>query len=599
MLQSIYDGRSGQQPMLGLLVFSDGADNGTKIPALTEAIRWRRHPCPIHTFAVGNPTTSDRRNDIAVTAITTSPSPRVPIKAQLAAKVLIDAPGFEGKEVRVHLLLDDQEAAADTFKLPLTTGNEVQIKCNAPAKSGEVKVTVKVDPLPAEVNPHNNSIDTYITVTQEGLSVLLVDKMRAGEPQLICDALAEESRIRLFPVWLRGDAAADNGDSLFQFDKQQYDVVILGDVTAAQMKAANPAALTKIRQLVERGSGLIMIGGYRTFGNGDWSGTPIADVLPIRLDAKDQNPKHTQLVPTADGLSEFKFFMQLTDKKEDAQREWAKLHVLEGTTRLGSLKATSKVVAETDDTDGKGHGEPLLVAGGFGDGRTLAFGGDTTHRWIRDPKTKQMHHQFWRRLVIWLAKQDQLEGSVRVVPDTRRLPLHNELKFGVEMRSKGNVPIDGTYKVEVVGPDGGRKTVSTVRGDKENRGTVADTDLPGEYRIEVQGEGKDADGNVVSDRASARFMVYDDDLEMTRRAADHDFMKKLAAAGGGEFHLANELGLFLQRLQKLPQEKKRSLDREWPNWRTNKLTPFFVLFFLAFVAILAGEWLLRRRWGMV
>src|SRR5437588_10351836 len=112
MLRTGYDSRNGQQPLLGLLVFSDGADNGTKIPALTEAARWRKHPCPIHTFALGKPTTSDRQQDIAVTGITTAPTPQVPIKAQLTTKVTIDAPGFEGKTVRVHLYLDDVEAVA-------------------------------------------------------------------------------------------------------------------------------------------------------------------------------------------------------------------------------------------------------------------------------------------------------------------------------------------------------------------------------------------------------------------------------------------------------------------------------------------------------
>ncbi len=208
-----------------------------------------------------------------------------------------------------------------------------------------------------------------------------------------------------------------------------------------------------------------------------------------------------------------------------------------------------------------------------------------------------MHHQFWRRLVIWLAKQDEAEGRVRVIPETRLLPLHNDLAFRVEMRSKGNVPIEnGEYKVEVFGPNNLHKTVTTTRNDKVNRGTFVNTEAPGEYRIEVQGEGKDADGNAVSDRASARFMVYDDDLEMTRRAADHEFMKKLSAAGGGEFHLAKDLGPFLQQMQKQPQG---SQGRQWPNWRTHNLSPFFVLFFLVFVAFLGGEWLLRRRWGMV
>src|SRR5260370_41574677 len=108
--------------------------------------------------------------------------------------------------------------------------------------------------------------------------------MGAGEPQKICDALAEESRIRLYPVWMRGEApAADNGD-LFQFDKQQYDVIILGDVTAAQMRAANPRALAEIKRLVEKGSGFLMLGGYRRFANGRREGTEMAGIHPRELE---------------------------------------------------------------------------------------------------------------------------------------------------------------------------------------------------------------------------------------------------------------------------------------------------------------------------
>jgi hypothetical protein len=36
-----------------------------------------------------------------------------------------------------------------------------------------------------------------------------------------------------------------------------------------------------------------------------------------------------------------------------------------------------------------------------------------------------------------------------------------------------------------------------------------------------------------------------------------------------------------------------------PDWRTTARSPFLLLFFGLFVALLSGEWLLRRRWGMV
>jgi hypothetical protein len=246
------------------------------------------------------------------------------------------------------------------------------------------------------------------------------------------------------------------------------------------------------------------------------------------------------------------------------------------------------------------NGAPLLVTQNYGNGRTLAFAGDTTYRWKRDRETEQLHSRFWRQMVIWLAKQEEAEGSVWVKPDTRRLPAHSDLGFSVGLRSKGGVDLkNGTYTVKVRAPDGSVRVVTTAPAPGDERGTVTRTELPGEYQIRVEGEGKDAEGNIVKGEAKARFLVYDEDLETTRRAADHDFLKKLAAAGGGEFHRGVELGRFLESLQQQPQNQTKPRLNYYPNWRATGRSSFLIGFFLAFVAVLSSEWLLRRLWGLV
>ena len=83
----------------------------------------------------------------------------------------------------------------------------------------EVKVSLKIEPLPNETITSNNEMATYVNVSQEGLSVLLVDKERAWESQAIADALKNEPRIRLYTVWFRGAAPANVAQvDLFQFD---------------------------------------------------------------------------------------------------------------------------------------------------------------------------------------------------------------------------------------------------------------------------------------------------------------------------------------------------------------------------------------------
>jgi hypothetical protein len=94
-------------------------------------------------------------------------------------------------------------------------------------------------------------------------------------------------------------------------------------------------------------------------------------------------------------------------------------------------------------------------------------------------------------------------------------------------------------------------------------------------------------------------LIYQDDAELTHRAADHEFLTKLAAAGGGTFHKAEEFPRFLADLTKNPLQQAKPKAELWPNWRQNTLSGFRVAIFLLFVCLVSLEWLLRRFWGLV
>src|SRR5262249_36513244 len=186
---------------------------------------------------------------------------------------------------------------------------------------------------------------------------------------------------------------------------------------------------------------------------------------------------------------------------------------------------------------------------------TMAFAGDTTHLWVR-PKTGglEAHSRFWRQVVLWLARQEDTNDNLRIRPDTRRLPLGNNLNFGVELRGKhGEELKDVRYRGKVVDKGGAEGRVEVVRGlaggrdANESRGSYKPR-RAGEYRIQATASGKDAAGKAVDGRAEARFIVYQDDAETAEKAANPDFLKELAAAGGGQDHRPGELQAFLRQL---------------------------------------------------
>ena len=84
---------------------------------------------------------------------------------------------------------------------------------------------------------------------------------------------------------------------------------------------------------------------------------------------------------------------------------WARLPPLEGANRFTGVKPGATILAEAD---GKEH-RPLLVSQEWGSGRVIAFAGDSTWRWVMRG-FGSAHKRFWRQIVLWLARKDQMAG---------------------------------------------------------------------------------------------------------------------------------------------------------------------------------------------
>ena len=620
-LQTLLEKHAKDPLLRGVLLFSDGADNGPQAPTTTleKAAQWRRLAA-IHTFGVGSPTTTSRQRDIAwdQQKILVDPSP-VGMKAKMTVKAYLNAPGFENAGVNVHMFLDEagkpasgkQTIPAQRVVLKKAQGNEVVFSTDAPAAVGEYRVTLKADVLPGEVSAMNNEVSTYVTVTKEGLSVLWVDRKRAFEPVFaIRYGLAPDKRFRVYqaepPPLEKG---APGGSDWYGFDKQHYDVIVIGDVSASRFAGGDMNLLRKINELVRsKGVGLVMLGGYETFGNDDWptTGKELADLFPVKMDQRGQIDEPARMLPTEAGR---KYLLRIHDDEKKSLDVWNRVFdPLEGTTRLGKPSETAIVFATRE---GK---EPILVGANVGNGRTLAFAADTTWQsWRRSPEALEPYARFWRQMMLWAAKREEQDTSAWIALDKRRLPSGDRAGFTVGLRDKtGNAVPNAKFSVKVIGPNKEEVDVPTSPESERERGYFWKTVSAGEYEI-VLNAVDPSDKSGKAETARARFLVYAEDLENLRPAADYDLLTKIAQTGGGKFHVADETKLvqFLDSLQasEAPTSKPRLIH--WPDWRRtppsdaagDQLATLWnsaaLLCFLLFVSCLCTEWFLRRKWGMV
>ena len=256
---------------------------------------------------------------------------------------------------------------------------------------------------------------------------------------------------------------------------------------------------------------------------------------------------------------------------------------LEGANKFHDLAAGALVLAEA------GPDKPLLAAQSFGDGRVLAFAADSTWRWwMRGQETA--FKRFWRQVVLWLAHKDQgQEGSVWIRMPQRRFAPSQRVEFTAGVNAPtGESVADATYKADIVLPDGARRPLSLVRQGDQMVGSFRDAQTPGDYAVEITASQKDKP--LGSTRA--RFLVFQQDLELDNASADAATMEGLAAMTGGQTLAPEQLPDLVQRLAAetehldVQQETKKTF---WDSWT----------FFLTLVALLSVEWYLRKRWGLV
>jgi hypothetical protein len=571
----------------GVIVISDGRDNLSTDDERRAAGEWLAAVgVPLYTVGVGSEVPLGSTRSLLARRLDCPPS--VAVLNRLAVHTELFAAGLVRNNITVELLFDDDivdakqvqpEQAQELLRVDLAF---------TPVAGGLHRVSMRARAAGVAGPAGEVSLSQFVRVTDEKVQVLYIDRPRY-ERATIARALEAAKELRVTKVDLiRPDNPADSPLPRSPGEWRAYHVVLIGDVDRGMFP---PAALEAMRDLaIEQGRGVAMLGGARTLGAGKYGRSPLAEVLPVDLSASGQlnAPVAFELTPAGQRHA---ICRMGTDAAAGAAL-WAKLPPFDGAGRLAGLKPTAETLLRTPDA------APLLVVTETGKGRAAAVAFDSTWRWsYGNDKGLEAQRRFWRQLVLWLAnrKPEVWVASDRPRYDLVRLRSGVDkllLKAGVSDPTTGRTPEQAKLTGTLTGPDGKARELRWIQSGDGFEARPAVTEA-GEYRISVVA----ASGDQKWGEAQTAFVVAAADPEMADPTADLENLRRMAARTrgfGGEYVPIEKLDTLLARFSAKPHAaeirhiRRRNLVDEWP-W----------YWFTIFVGLLAVEWVVRRRAGLV
>lgn len=607
----------GRAKYLGVVLLTDGRHTEGSYP-LEAARRSGRRGVPVYAVGIGS---SVPPAQLAVREVR-APE-QILRKAAFRLQARVDVQGLPPQNLKVELRRRGGDQTETQIRNVRHDGKTVRHDVEFALKGDRVgtqfyEVRVIPEKGPASVDTIAPATGTTIVrVLQDKVRVLLADGEARWEHHFLAGALRRDADVVLEEVLfdppmiggvkkearqdaglpalnLPGSSKGEDGNEPLN----DYDVVILGDVPPERLPLADRRRLEKF--VAERGGSLVLIGGKRHMPleylkESDGEADPLGKMLPVRSPRKIAAAKGFLVAPTPVGES--RDFLKLEENSAENRRLWSALprHFW---AVVGDPAPAAVVLAATAAAEGpETNGLPLVVEQGYGLGKVLWVGLDSTWRW-RYRRGDELHHRFWGQVVRWAGVQDLLPAGDRTVRYGTRRPVYaanQEVDIAVRVLGERALPkeakaviLRGEEKVAEV-------ALQPLPGQPRFlEGKVAGL-APGEYRVRAELAGFPGTAGSKEETGGAAFLVASPPppREMEDAACDWEGLRALARESGGRFLAQEEAGRVVDLLQARREVRRtRSEARPWQD------PPLVWWFFAGVLGLLTLEWVGRKLVGL-
>jgi uncharacterized membrane protein len=477
-------------PLSGLVVVSDGADNGGR--ALAEAlVPLQAASVPVYTVGVGDEVLSP---DLQVERIEV---PRTVLRGSaLVVDMVVTQHGYRGRDVTVVVEDGARRLVEDTLRLGADGEPSVARVRFTLDEPGPRRLRFRVPALEDEAVAENNARDVAVEVRERREKILYFEGEPRFEVKFLRRAVADDPNLQVVVLqrtaenkFLRLDV--DDADELaggFPRTREElfrYRGVVLGSVEASYFTHDQLQMLADF--VSQRGGGLLTLGGRLAFAEGGYGGTALAEALPVYLEepVSDARTAFTEVAVTPTLPGRTHPGAQLRTDEETPLEAWEALPPLSTLNRIVRVKPGATTLLTGEAPDGP---RVVLAHHRYGRGRALALPVQDTWMWQMHadvPLDDTGHEVFWQQLLRWMvegvpdmvevrADLDRVEpGEAALVTatvlDSTYVEVNDARVEAVVANAAGQVfevPLswtvdaDGVYQGEVRLPEAGDWTVS-------------------------------------------------------------------------------------------------------------------------------------------
>lgn len=393
------------------------------------------------------------------------------------------------------------------------------------------------------------------------------------EPVLVRLNVSDASELR--------DGFPKSAEDLFD----TYKAIIIDDLEASFFTQEQQELIDQY--VSRRGGTLLMLGGQESFQPGLWENTPIGRVLPVYLDKIRNAPPSLEAAFNLTREGWLEPWMRLRYSKDEETNRLAYMTPFFAVNQISAIKPGASILSTVIDSERRTL--PAIITQRYGEGKSAAVTIADFWRWgMKDPEQQENLARSWRQLVRWAINEvpSRVELEKEEV-NSGPLPLTN---LSVRVQTKTFDPQDDANVILTVSHQDGETSTLSAEPSLTDPGLfTAEYASENRSSYRVQASVLDGEGEEIGTDEIARTINPEAD-EFAKLGPNQSTLERIAAETGGEMLRLDELAELPALLKTL--DLPISEVRQRPLWHTPWL-------FLIALACFLGEWVLRRRQGIL